>query len=622
MQSAKKRAELRDALAAASKALAQAPKLSLYQKRRKRAPSPRQIVAYDFETTRIQPGTPRPLYITAFGAGVDYASPIRDMAHLGKILETQFLTDENQGLSFVAWNGNRFDGFIIAAAILQLPDYVIRPYLTRTKTLRGLRIIRAADLNNKRASGWEFLDGIAMLGLVGMKLERFVSIFAPEFPKLTGTIDFEHEEFDPSNPSHCEYARRDSEGLYHGMQNAQRIILDNFDEPLGVTMGACCVKIFQANIPADVKVSPLDNHLTQIIQSLVMRGGFCYCVKRYVGPVWKYDINQAYAAAMRECKLPAGHPVHGKGFPDPKLDCYVVHIIHGENKRNKIPFYYRSADDSGRVRSIFSDTIIGETWITSIEYLQLISEGWKFHVTEYFAWGETFNMKDFVDRLERVRMTCEGGPSGPIGTMVKATGNHSYGKTVESLEPIEYLVANDCPDEFSPFYDGLNEIPNVHYRIDEDRHAKPYHQPHIGAWITAQVRMVVRRAALLAPDAWLYADTDCVIFSRDVTSRLDIDPKRYGAWKLEESGTRYRIIAKKVYTEEESNPADFVGPINTPKLKRSAKAMRVSELQPMDFVDWYNGKPPLQTQTQAHNFLSVMSGAEMYRAQRREGTRV
>lgn len=199
--------------------------------------------------------------------------------------------------------------------------------------------------------------------------------------------------------------------------------------------------------------------------------------------------------------------------------------------------------------------------------------------------------------------------------MVKATGNHSYGKTVENIEPIEYVLACECPDDCLPYYgDDINPIEHIYYRIDDDRKPKAYHQPHIGAWITARVRMVVRRAALLSPDSWLYADTDSVIFARDVSASLDIDPKRYGAWKIEEQGIIYEIIAKKVYAEVSDDPAH--------KPKRSAKGLNVKRLTSDDFTRWYEGTPPVQDQTQIQNFLAVLHGAEMFRHQKREGTRV
>ena len=588
-------------------------------KQRKRAPKPRRLIAYDLETTKIQPGTPRPLYITAYGESFSYESPIKDMASLTLQLKTNFLIEELRGTAFVAWNGNRFDAIIIAAALLREKDFFIRPYLTRTKTLRGMKVLRYEDRHAKNAKGWEFLDGIAMLGLPGVNLQKLVANFAPDFPKLTGAIDFEREEFNAKNPQHQAYAMRDSEGLYHAMVNAQNILLNTFDEPLAPTMGGACIRIFQAHIPADVSVSALSTELEQIVHSYVMRGGFCYCVKRFRGEVWKYDINQAYASAMREAFLPSGNALHGVGCP-PKKGCFVVRVT-ATNSKNTIPFYSRTANGS-RVRAEFSVTKISDTWITSIEYAQLKREGWEIDCMEFYVWSDSFHMRAYVDKLETLRATCDGGPSGPAGTMVKGVGNHSYGKTVEQVEPIEYVLAAECPDDCLPYYadDEAQPIEHIYYRLDVDRRPRGYHQPHIGAWITAHVRMVVRRAALRAPKSFLYADTDCVIFSRDVTSLLTIDAKKYGAWKIEESGTRYEIIAKKVYTEiETDNPAAFIGPEN-PGLKRSAKGMNIKHLRAIDFYNWHDGVAPMQNQTQSQNFLAVMSGAEMYRSQQRRGT--
>lgn len=569
------------------------------------------MIAYDYETTRIEVGTPRPLYVTAYGEDFAIEQPITSMGALTRILLAQFLTEENLGCAFVAWNGNRFDAYFTAAALIECDGLIIKPYMTRSKAVRGIRIIRAEDRDNKHAPCWEFLDGIAMTGLVGFTLAKFVENFAPDFPKLTDVIDFERETFDHKNPLHRAYAMRDSEGLYHAITRAQQIMMDTFDEPLAVTMGGVCIKILQAHIPEGVQVHSLTVDLAAIVSSFVMRGGFCYCAKRYRGPVWKYDINQAYAAAMRDARLPAGGALYIKAAPPANVQTYIARIT-AENRANRIPFYCRQLDDKGRMRSTFVFDRIDDTWLTSIEVEQLRAEGWSIKVHESWAWAKGFSLREYVDKLEALRTTCEGGPSGPIGTMIKATGNHSYGKTVEQIEPIEYLLAKECPPDCLPYYgDGTDPIEHIYYRIDNDRKPKAYHQPQIGAWITAHVRMVVRRAALIDPDAWLYADTDCVIFSRDVSAQMDIDPKRYGAWKVEETGAIYEIIAKKVYAQ-----------VGGDKPKRSAKGLNVKRLTPEDFSRWYEGTPPVQDQIQINNFLSVMHGAEMYRHQTREGTRV
>lgn len=587
-------------------------KPSLAFKQRKRKPPAPLLIAYDLETTRIAAGTPAPVYLTAFSSRVmNYAARVDSLEHLGRLVVSEFLRDDLQGARFVAWNGNRYDAFFIAASLVTNPAYVLQPYLTRGKTLRGLRVIPAEHFGQKNAPCWEFLDGIAMLGLVGFPLSKLVATFAPDFPKLTNNIDFDKEEFNPDNPQHCAYAMRDSEGLYHAMTRAQQIMIETFDEPLGVTMGGACIKIFTAHIPAGVEVEALIPDTERVVIDYVMRGGFCFCAQRYAGPIWKYDINQAYAAAMRESLLPAGSALNIKGPPPPMAKVYIVRI-KATNPRNKIPFYHR-AMVNGRIRSLFSVQEIPETWVTCDEYRQLQAEGWRITALETIAFSQAFSMTAYVDKLETLRTTCEGDPSGPIGTMVKATGNHSYGKTVEQIEPIQYVLAAECPPDCVPYYsdDPLNPDPieHVYWRIDADRKAKAHHQPHIGAFITAHVRMKVRRAALIDPDAWLYADTDCVIFSRDVTAHMDIDAKRYGAWKIEETGTPYRITAKKVYSEIGGG-------------SRSAKGLNVRNLTDDDFAKWHEGEAPIQEQLQLQNFLATMHGAEMFRKQKREGTRI
>ena len=581
------------------------------RQRRVTPAKPRPIIAFDFETTRIRKGTPKPVYLTAHGENPAFSfdGPLDSMEHLARILEIRFLTDELNGVSFVAWNSNNFDTYFVAAALLTNDRYILRPYLTRGNALRGLRVIPKADefLEGKDQRRWEFLDGIAMLGLAGVSLDKFLKNFAPEHHKMTGVIDWEKEEFDPKNKKHCEYAYRDSEGLYHGMTKAASIMLENFNQPLGVTMGGACIKIFKAHIPEDVFVKNLPAEDLRIVREFVMRGGFCYCARRYQGPVWKYDLNQAYAAAMRETELPCGAALSSINSAHEFAAVYIARVT-AMNPKNKIPFYYRHVVNS-RIKADFAITEIFDTWLTSIEIKQLMSEGWAVKFADCVYWSESFNMKEYVDRLEGVRTTCEGGPSGAIGTMTKATGNHSYGKSVEQNEAIEYLLARDQPEGYSPWYgDALEPIEHVWYRFTEQS-AKDYHQPHIGAFITAHVRMKVRRAALVAPSAWIYADTDCVVFTKDVTKKLDIDPMRYGAWKIEDSGTEYLFIAKKVYQNLETKAGH-------------AKGLNVKRLTSDDFMNWFAGVPPVQDQVQRNNFVKTMLGAEMYRHQRRTGTRV
>lgn len=584
------------------------PQRPAFKRRERRRPaSPARIVAYDFETAPIRSGTPRPLYLTAAGDDWRYASPIRTMAHLHDELVAHFLTEELAGSTFAAWNGNRFDAYFIAAALVRDPAWRITPYLTGSRELRAL-VIHRADDPTSRTRKWTFADGMAMLG-IDCALGELLRTFAPELPKLAAP-DWSRG-FDAADPGHRAYALRDSEALHAALTHAQDILMAHFGEPLGLTIGGTAIRVFGANIPQRVTIRPLEDDAEKPVREFLSRGGYVFCRSKYRGPVWKYDINQAYAAAMRDCLLPCGSMMHGTYSIDPDIDTYMIRVDAWAPPGSPVatvPFYVKVEDSHGRIRSTYARGIIRGAWVTSDEHRQLVAEGWEIEPIEWWAWSANFRMTDFVNRLEELRATAPGGPQSAMGRMVKALGTTAYGKTAERLDGIEYALSAECPPGFLPWYadDDAEPIDHVYWRFDDDSRPKPHHQPQIAAFVTAWVRMVMRRAILIDPEAWLYADTDCLMFSRDVTAHMDVDPLRYGAWKIEEAGAEYSIIDRKVYVSADGR-------------RKAARGMDVRALTGEHFELWFAGKAPRQDQLQLTNFLDVMRGAEMYVHRSRRG---
>jgi DNA polymerase type B, organellar and viral len=551
--------------------------------RREWAGRARRMVAYDLETSRIAKGTPRVLYVTAHGESVRISEPVRSLDHFAEILVGRFLTDENAGVRFVGWNANSFDVYFVGLALLRAGDYILRPYLTRSRNLRGLRV-----QHRDSHKTWEFLDGLAMFG-AAVKLDKFLALFAPELRKL-GAPDWEREEFDARNPAHVAYAERDSEGLYHAINKADSLMREHFGIGLNPTVGNTGIKIFQSRIPESVQIWDAPNGALAALREQAIRGGYCVAMRRYEGPIWKYDLNQAYAAAMRDAALPAGRAYMMTGRS--KYAKAALYRITATHSKNRVPFYWK--DDDGKAR--FTHDAIGPTWLTSIEVDQLHAEKWRVEYDQTWAWDAVFSMKTLVDELEFLRFSDPAGPSGPLGTLAKNIGNNAFGKTLEHLDGMEIVLANECPENFTEYQPDDEQQRFVFCKLGEPTH-RDYHKPQIGAWITAHVRMVVRRAALMAPDAFLYADTDCVVFSRPVD--LPIDPRKYGLWKIEEAGALYRLITKKVYS-------DFAGKV------KHAKGLIVGKLTAEDFKRWYDGEPPRQVQIQRVNWLKVMTGETMF----------
>lgn len=579
----------------------------------------RPLIAYDLETSLIKANdTPEVRYITAFSEAWTCSMRVQSMEQLSSILEERFLVPEFNRARFVAWNGNNFDVYLLARALLALPGYFIRPYLTRSKSLRGMKVCRIEKWKNSKGRlvnlSWEFLDGISMTGSVGVSLKKFLSQFAPDFGKLQGP-DFEHgEKFNANNPEHVRYAERDSEGLYWAMKAVENIVAENFGMALQPTIGNLGIKIFQSNMPELATVWKPPYAALAAIRNYVMRGGYCYRAQRYEGKVWKYDLNQAYAAAMREAKLPSGKcywnppsgtPEHRGGTLNKYATVFIARV-RGRHPGNKVPFYCRDMNDDGK--PVFAETEIPETWITSIEYNQLKKEGAKLEVIESYFWDECFSMTEFVDRLEKLRMEAEGGPSGPKGQVIKYIGNNAYGKTVERLDGIELIMAYECPEGYAHYQSENDKLQCVWYRFAEPV-MREYHQPQLGAFICAHVRMVLRRAILLDPQAWVMADTDCAAFSRPVPG-IPLDPKKYGLWKLEEAGVKdFYFIEKKVYASKDGTVMH-------------AKGMNVKRLTVDDMREWFYGRPPQQTQTQRNNFVSFVTGGTMFKERVKVGQRV
>jgi hypothetical protein len=548
-------------------------------------PRRHELIAYDFETDPIGAGDPAPLYLTAYGREFYLASKVTGYAQLAELIATRMLVPELKGARFCAWNGNNFDAYYIARALLALPAYELRPYFAKGNKLRGLMV-------REKATGhaWEFLDGIAMTGIPS-RLGKFLDLFAPDFAKLKGP-DFEAgERFNADSAEHRKYAIRDSEGLYHALERVQSLMLERFGVPLAPTIGNAGIKIFQRQMPEGVLVWQPPHECLAIVRKVIFRGGYCVAIRPYRGPVWKFDVNQAYAAAMREEDLPAGRC--GWTRRRPHYARAWIARVSGTHERNIVPFYYRTLEGEAR----FGARVIEDTWLTSIEIEQLEREGWRLTLSEFWAWEDSFRMRAFVDGLEAARMSCEGGPSGAIGTLYKAVGNNCFGKMAEVNSAIEIQLAAEQPEGFTPYDDVEGIVGGVWFRLVEPP-LREYHQPQVSAWITASVRMKVRRAALLDAGAFLYADTDCVIFSRPVPS-LPIDPARYGLWKIEAAGVRYIICNKKVYAAEDGSV-------------KHAKGLNVGRLTMADFEAWHDGRPPKQDQLQRRNWLRFLMGESMF----------
>ena len=576
-------------------------------KQAKKIVKPYRLFAWDLETTRIKPGeTPRLKYVTAYG--IDrydrewkISQSIKYFEDLGEIIVKQFLTIDRIGCKYVAWNSNNFDAYFLGISLLTyLPPinpYIIIPYFVKNKQIRGLRVRHIED---KRIS-WEFLDGIAMTG-IDSKLGPFVKSFAPEYAKLDIGLD-SGTEFDPNIKEHVEYAEMDSISLYHAMMRCNNLI-HNLTDGLWLTstIGNLGIKFFQKMLPyyRNDKMERLQiwrpHQCLMDVMPRLYRGGFVHTAKKYWrGLVWKYDLNQAYAAAMRQADLPAGDLTIVRRYKPGYAGMYLVTAIAPKN--NIVPFYYKDEHLRGQ-KSVDG---FERQWICGIEVAQLLSEKWEIEIHQGWFWPTKFNMKVMVDRLEKLRKSDPEGPSGPLGTLCKSLGNNSYGKTAENLWDTDFVFSNFMPEGYEQYIEDFlapeESCPYI-FRKDKESRIKNYHQPQIAATITAHVRMQVRRAALLGGNDWIFSDTDSCVFGCDMGNQLFMSKTEYGAWKLECAGVEYTVIEDKTYYSRDDNVIH-------------AKGLKIKDLDYDLLDDWFDtGEKPEQLQVQRNNFFKFMQGIE------------
>lgn len=565
---------------------------------RKRTPklASRNIVAYDLESTRIQEGTPEPLFLTMFdGENTEVYETIGYDA-LHDVVVSRMLTDERAGCRFVAYNGNRFDAYLIARSLMSDSRFRCEPWLTKGKSMRGM-LIRSTE--NKRRM-WHFSDPMAMFAFLG-KLDDFLRVYAPEYHKHH--IDVEN--FDTRNIEHIEYAINDSVACWHATINASEILEKVTGIPAQNTIGKVAVKYFESKMPEDTLVWKAPTSMQEPLRK-TKRGGYVHCAGRFRGRVWKYDINQAYAWAMKQ-PMPSGRAAHTAIYLPEKLGIYRVTISRDEP--TLVPFYCRGIEKGVH----WTDGYEVETWILSTEVEFLIRTGWNVRTHEGWVWSDRFDMSEMVDHLEHERLTCEGGPKGAIGTMIKYVGNNAFGKTIEEHDGLRMVFSAEKPDGYHYYQAEDEDFDGVWFKYEEPKE-ESYHKPQIGCFIMAYARIRIMETALFAPKSFLYADTDCIVFTKNMDHVLWLDVGKYGAFKIEESGTPYIFINKKVYCSETLDD-DGIRPKTA-----HAKGLNVNKLTYQEYIEWYNGVIPEQEQVQRQSIVKTMAKSPMFLTRERDGS--
>lgn len=408
--------------------------------------------------------------------------------------------------------------------------------VVRTDQMIGFRV-KASKMRT------DLRDSYALLP---SSLASLAAQLAPELPKLDIGLS-EGVTFDPERADHREYAARDTTATLAVLTRYRALLADAFGGALpSWSAASTALRAWLATLPEGSRYARPPEDAAGLAR-LGYFGGMVH-----VGSVaWQrdvvtLDVNSMYPAVMREAGVPDGWAFPTSRYVPGRPGFYHVtaHVPEG------MPFTFIPYRDprgmlawpTGRFRTV----------ISSAELAAGLARGVRFDVHGGVTWSRmAYPFAGFVGSVETMR--AQGGALAYVG---KITANSLYGKFGAKPERDEWMIAERQP--------GPEWWPPAHDPDEAERYAglwrrtgvplrAPYLMPHWAAWITAHARLrLLGLVEAVGEAATIYTDTDSVtadgaaVRAAIAAGRVDVDPRRFGACKIEHEYARYRALAPKV----------------------------------------------------------------------------
>lgn len=290
------------------------------------------------------------------------------------------------------------------------------------------------------------------------------------------------------------------------------------------------------------------------------KGGFTYLndiyVEKETGSGIVFDKNSMYPAKMMFEKLPFGNPIffNGKYETDKLYPLYVQTIscvfelkdgmiptIQIKNNLSFLPNEYVKSSNGDIVTltltNIDLELFFEHYNVTNITY----HSGWKFKSIKGL-------FTKYIEYWTNKKIQAKKEHNTALYRIAKLMLNSLYGKF--GLNP-----------DVRSKYPYLNEDGIVKYSLYPAETRDPIYIP-VASFITSYARADIIRSSQkirdyslkkYGKDLYVYSDTDSIhcLFdeTEDLSSVLDIDDYRLGAWKLESKFKRGKYIRQKCYIE-------------------------------------------------------------------------
>ncbi len=367
-------------------------------------------------------------------------------------------------------------------------------------------------------------------------LEKLASTFCPELPKLE--IDIEH--FNPTDPAHIAYAKRDVEILLSGLPRLFDLIEEHFGVVAGATTAGTALKAWQKSLEFGEIYNASDYGASELFIREAYYGGLVFLTDTGTHKNCKtFDINSSYPSVMCDKGVPYGRCVKVDTYDPDLMGIYRCRVRAPDNLRVAI---LPARDAKGSMRWYAGEF---DTCVTNVELKFATQHGYE--VLEIYE-GLTFEevVFPFTDMIEHCKFLREMFKGLSVEMIAKLMQNSLYGKYGSRRERTRIMQASAMEEgDFigATVYDDEGNW-YVKKEIDEEMRCLP----QWAVFITAHARIkLLTTVYAIGPENVLYGDTDSITVKGGIEYEIDSGGK-YGQWKLEKEWDEFRAIAPKVYT--------------------------------------------------------------------------
>lgn len=372
-------------------------------------------------------------------------------------------------------------------------------------------------------------------------LEKLATTFCPELPKL----EIDIENFDPTNPAHIAYAKRDVEILLTGLPRLFDLIEEHFQVIAGATTAGTALKAWQKSLDMgqifdSSEYGPMEEFIRQAYY-----GGLVFLTDTKAHKGCKtFDINSSYPYVMCEYGVPYGRILRTSEYQIGEVGIYrcrvkapdalIVPILPARNARGSMRWYKGEFD----------------TCVTSVEIEFAIQHGYELlEVYEGIVFEKmVFPFNDMIEHCKFLRECYKGKANEMIAKLMQ---NALYGKFGTRRERTRLMLESAMTEE--DFIGALpyDEAGKWYTKKEHDEDMRCL--PQWAVFITAHARIrLLKTVYAIGPENVLYGDTDSITIKGGVEYDIDSGSK-YGQWKLEKEWSEFRAIAPKVYSGQLEN---------------------------------------------------------------------